>query len=145
MDVVKNTDTIRRVYNVHLQSIKLSSQDLGFINGDSITGSEATMAPIMNKLKYAYTTRATQAEKISEHALNSPFPVITSGDFNDTPMSYVYNCVSTLNSTTPFAMEVGELAAHMSVEFQQVELTICSRVQPWSQTIPNPKLPIIRS
>lgn len=82
-DIVKNKDTFR-VYNVHLQSIKMS---------DDSTRSELsnTVERWVDKLRIAYPKRANQAIRIAEHIKSSPYPVIVCGDFNDTPISYVYN------------------------------------------------------
>ncbi len=82
-----------RVFNNHLESIRFSRQQLNFL--DSINyrnGQERqdNIRAISNKLKIAFTNRATQAENIGRHIFNSPYPAIVCGDFNDTPVSYVY-------------------------------------------------------
>lgn len=82
-DIVKNMDTFR-VYNVHLQSVKI-----GEIEGDSEYSSLAKR--LIDKLRVAYPKRADQALRITEHISKCPYPVIVCGDFNDTPVSYVYN------------------------------------------------------
>lgn len=81
-DIVKNKDTFR-IYNVHLQSIKM---------GDEVVKDQSSMIERwIDKLRVAYPIRANQAFRISEHIKSSPFPVIVCGDFNDTPISFVYN------------------------------------------------------
>ena len=90
-DVVKKQDTIR-IYNVHLQSIKLKTdyQTKHMTEGNK----EETTAGIKRayaKLKKAFTIRAAQSSAVSDHMMNSPYPVIVCGDFNDTPMSYTYH------------------------------------------------------
>ena len=91
-DIVKNNDTIR-VYNIHLQSIKIHQDDYDFFNSRDGINEEATngIKRMIRKLKHAYPLRVQQAETILEHAKSSPYPTIICGDFNDTPMSYVYN------------------------------------------------------
>lgn len=92
VDIVKQTDTFR-IYNVHLQSIKLRGQEYKLFNPDKLDEIEekSTIRLIIDKLRIAYPKRADQALKVAEHAKTSPYPVIICGDFNDTPMSYTYN------------------------------------------------------
>ncbi|NBU47804.1 MAG: hypothetical protein EBS34_10265 [Flavobacteriales bacterium] len=83
-DVVAHKDTFR-VYNVHLQSIRLSepgdTKQKMLLSGFN-TG--------IRRLKTAYNKRAHQANKVIDHINHSPYPVIICGDFNDTPISYTY-------------------------------------------------------
>ncbi len=81
-DIKKGNDTIR-VYNVHLQSFRISE-----IAEEKNTQSKYEQ--MINRLKLAYPKRADQAERIVNHIQTSPYPVIVCGDFNDTPISYVY-------------------------------------------------------
>lgn len=92
VDVVKNTDTFR-IYNVHLQSIRLQQEDYSiFENGiETSTEKKSTVRLLIDKLRVAYPKRADQARVVMEHVANSPYPTIVCGDFNDTPMSYTYN------------------------------------------------------
>jgi endonuclease/exonuclease/phosphatase family metal-dependent hydrolase len=82
-DIIKNKDTFR-VYNVHLQSVKMT---------ENTTQSKIsnTVERWVDKLRIAYPKRANQADRIAQHINTSPYPVIVCGDFNDTPISYVYN------------------------------------------------------
>lgn len=91
-DVVKEGDTLR-IYNIHLQSIKIQQNDFDFItNQDGTSGDAANgIKRMIKKLKHAYPLRVAQAETILAHAKTSPYPTVICGDFNDTPMSYVYN------------------------------------------------------
>lgn len=79
-----------RVYNNHLQSIKLNLPK----SIRRITNSyEERMEEITNvslRLKTAFIKRAEQVDQVSAHIRQSPYPVIVCGDFNDTPMSYTY-------------------------------------------------------
>lgn len=82
-DIVKNNDTIR-VYNVHLQSFRISA-----IVQEEVSN-KSKLQKMLEKFKLAYPKRADQANRIIDHIQTSPYPVIVSGDFNDTPVSYVY-------------------------------------------------------
>lgn len=89
-DIVKGIDTFR-VYNVHLQSIRLHTDP--HIEGEEMQtyGSKKGALAIYRKLRGAFEKRADQARRVVEHLQSSPYPVIVCGDFNDTPMSYTYN------------------------------------------------------
>lgn len=91
-DIVKNNDTIR-VYNVHLQSIKLKKDDYTLFDeaGNPIPNQKSAIENTVFKLGSAFPRRAKQAMLVVDHAETSPYPVVICGDFNDTPMSYTYN------------------------------------------------------
>jgi endonuclease/exonuclease/phosphatase family metal-dependent hydrolase len=91
-DIVKENDTVR-IYNIHLQSIRIQQDDYDFLNNEETSNEEAKngIKRMIQKLKHAYPLRAAQALSIVQHAESSPYPVVICGDFNDTPMSYVYN------------------------------------------------------
>lgn len=90
-DIVKNRDTFR-VYNTHFQSIKFQEDDYALFGQQEYSGNVKSGAiAMMRKLHIAYQKRAEQALKVIEHMEQSPYDVIICGDFNDTPMSYVYN------------------------------------------------------
>ncbi|MEJ6589692.1 MAG: endonuclease/exonuclease/phosphatase family protein [Crocinitomicaceae bacterium] len=91
VDLVKESDTIR-FYNVHLQSIKLEAKD--YTNPSKQKNKDQARDGYsrgFQKIKTAFSIRAKQSEAVSKHIKTSPYPVIVSGDFNDTPMSYTYH------------------------------------------------------
>ncbi len=86
-------DSIIRVYNNHLQSIRLKSSNYAFIDSLKLKYSEKQLRELQDisvKIKKAFIMRGEQADKVSAHILTSPYPVIICGDFNDTPVSYAY-------------------------------------------------------
>ncbi|WP_075590363.1 endonuclease/exonuclease/phosphatase family protein [Labilibacter marinus] len=85
-----------RVFNNHLESIRLQRENYKFIDTLEFKNDEATrrgLYDIFKKLNIAFEHRATQAETIGRHIENSPYPSVVCGDFNDTPVSYVYRKV----------------------------------------------------
>lgn len=93
-DLVIHEDTIR-VFNVHLESLRLKHEDYKFISDpdiqiDSTKKVRENSLRIFNKMKTAYTKRASQVDSLSAFLVKSPYPVILCGDFNDTPNSYAY-------------------------------------------------------
>jgi endonuclease/exonuclease/phosphatase family metal-dependent hydrolase len=93
-DIVKGQDTIR-VFNVHLQSLKFSNDNLKYIDDPSIKDAAAVKESksIISKLKKGFVKRGVQAERIRDEINKSPYPVIVCGDFNDLPNSYAYSII----------------------------------------------------
>ena len=81
IDVVKDLDTIR-VYNVHLQSLRINT------NVDSLKkeNSERLIKHIGNTFKM----QQLQTELFLKHKQNCHYKMIICGDFNNTAFSYVY-------------------------------------------------------
>jgi endonuclease/exonuclease/phosphatase family metal-dependent hydrolase len=93
-DVVKEEDTFR-VFNIHLQSLKLSATNLEYIDKPVITDKEdlKKTKKVAGKLKRGFLSRKIQSEAIRAEMDKSPYPVIVCGDFNDVPNSYPYNTI----------------------------------------------------
>lgn len=80
-DIVVHQDTVR-VYNLHLQSFKISP-----------SVSELQDRPskiIRSRISEAFKLQQEQAAAILEHGQQSGYPVIMAGDLNNTAFSYVY-------------------------------------------------------
>ena len=97
-DIAVQGDTIR-VYNLHLESIRLGNDDYSFYSQLTDPGAdEKNLAKgsrkMLWKLKRAFILRALEAEKLSAHMKYSPYPVLICGDFNDTPSSFAYHTLS---------------------------------------------------
>lgn len=93
-DVKINKDTIR-VFNIHLQSTQVNSNDQEFITSttqlqDDPENTKVRLKEIASKLRENSKIRANQADSLAIHLARNPHPVIVCGDFNDTPMSYSY-------------------------------------------------------
>jgi endonuclease/exonuclease/phosphatase family metal-dependent hydrolase len=90
-DIVINKDTIR-IYNNHLESFRLKRMERSFIeelsSSDKKTMSEVKSLSV--SLKKGFKKRAIQAQVVKEYINKSPYKVMVAGDFNDTPVSYVY-------------------------------------------------------
>lgn len=95
-DILVDSDTIR-VYNCHLQSVRLGAEEYKFLESFGNDEEEQTVKRtknILSRLRIAFIKRASQAETISKHISESPYPVIVCGDFNDTPLSFTYKKIS---------------------------------------------------
>ncbi len=85
--------TLIRVFNNHLESIGFQDDDLNVLDSLDFIMSESQKQGLINistKLTRAFKMRSNQADALALHISNSPYPVIVCGDFNDTPVSYVY-------------------------------------------------------
>lgn len=88
-DIKKGKDIIR-VYNMHLQSIKISPDvsELDEKNIDAIN--QGKSQKLFNRISKAFMQQQQQAEIIKEHKKNCPYPIIICGDMNNSAFSYVY-------------------------------------------------------
>ncbi len=97
-DLAIRGDTIR-VYNLHLESIRLGNDDYSFYSQLTDPGAdEKNLAKgsrrMLWKLKRAFILRAMEAEMLSSHMKSCPYPILICGDFNDTPSSFAYHTLS---------------------------------------------------
>jgi len=95
VDVVDKMDTFR-IYNLHLQSVHFDYSDYELIDSIQFEDNEKNWRNILhlgNLLKKAYIHRGNQADIVAEHVRHSPYPVLLTGDFNDTPVSYTYRTI----------------------------------------------------
>ena len=95
-------DKIVRLYNVHLQSNKVTGLTTELAEQTDYENEETWMKiyTLLKRIRLASQHRARQSEKIAAHVATSPYPVILCGDFNDIPVSYTYRTISqNLNDT----------------------------------------------
>lgn len=87
-DIKKGKDIIR-VYNMQLQSIKISP-DVNEIseNIDGINQQKSQM--VINRISVAFKKQQQQAEIIKNHKKDCEYPIIICGDMNNSAFSYVY-------------------------------------------------------
>jgi endonuclease/exonuclease/phosphatase family metal-dependent hydrolase len=81
VDLVIKGDTVR-VYNIHLQSLHIS-EDVADLNAESSN-------ILVNKTRETFKTQQEQAELFLKHKEQTKYKTIITGDFNNTPYSYVY-------------------------------------------------------
>jgi endonuclease/exonuclease/phosphatase family metal-dependent hydrolase len=95
-DLVINGDTVR-LYNLHLESIRFGNADYNFYTQLTEPDEEETATiqegskRMLWKLRKAFIIRAKQVNILSAHISSCRYPVVLSGDFNDTPSSYTYH------------------------------------------------------
>ncbi len=94
VDVVKNTDTIR-VFNIHLQSLKFSADNILYIEDPTMTNERdlEKSKNVLAKFKVGFLKRKKQSDFIKNVMNQSPYPLVVCGDLNDVPNSYAYHTV----------------------------------------------------
>jgi endonuclease/exonuclease/phosphatase family metal-dependent hydrolase len=90
-DIKKGKDIIR-VYNMHLQSIKISP-DVNEIseNIDGINQEKSQM--VLHRMSRAFKKQQQQAEILMNHKKECEYPIIICGDMNNSAYSYVYRSI----------------------------------------------------
>lgn len=93
---IEINSTKYRIYNIHLQSNKISRSAEKMLENPDIQSSKtwSSIRGILANYKNSTIVRSKQAEIIATHISSSPYPTIICGDFNDTPLSYVYKTLS---------------------------------------------------
>lgn len=94
---VRFPEGIVRVYNLHLESVKLLKEKKLLRPGQRSGFASNFLSNVKGfyrKLKKSYPMRAFQVKRVRESMLSSAYPVIVAGDFNDTPASYAYGTIS---------------------------------------------------
>jgi endonuclease/exonuclease/phosphatase family metal-dependent hydrolase len=87
-DIKKGKETIR-VYNMHLQSIKISP-DVTEINDDINVMDQSKSQKLLKRISKAFKQQQQQAELFKEHKNDCSYPLIVCGDMNNSAFSYVY-------------------------------------------------------
>ena len=84
-DILKDKDTIR-VYNIHLESLKMntSQENFGIINSDKL----------LEQMEASFQKQAKQVELFLQHEKKWDGKKILCGDFNNTAFSWVYRELS---------------------------------------------------
>jgi len=84
-DILKDKDTIR-VYNIHLESLKMntSQENFGIINSDKLR----------EQMEASFQKQAKQVELFLQHEKKWDGKKILCGDFNNTAFSWVYRELS---------------------------------------------------
>ncbi len=94
-DILVGSDTLR-VFSSHLHSTSITSADDEFLSADNFlldTAREEKVRSIVRRYCDNSLIRAVQADTIACAMARSPYRLISCGDLNDTPTSYVYQTV----------------------------------------------------
>lgn len=92
-DVVIRRDTLR-IYNNHLYTMSITADDSDKISDGRILREGDQMASIVERIASNSAIRAEHVDTLRTVIDATPYRHIVCGDFNDTPMSYVYHRMS---------------------------------------------------
>ncbi len=90
-DIKKGKDTIR-VYNIHLESLKITP-DIDEINKGKNDIDQQKSMDLLRRISKAFTAQQLQAELIKKHKEGSIYPILICGDMNNSAYSYVYRSI----------------------------------------------------
>jgi endonuclease/exonuclease/phosphatase family metal-dependent hydrolase len=90
-DVKKGKDIIR-VYNMHLQSIKITP-DVNEISENIDVIDKDKSQILLIRISKAFKQQQLQAEIFKEHEKKCDYPIIICGDMNNSAFSYVYRSI----------------------------------------------------
>jgi endonuclease/exonuclease/phosphatase family metal-dependent hydrolase len=86
-DIKVGNDTVR-VINVHLQSMGIRVGRV--LKQQEIQGVKHETRGVLSALRNGFIERKEQVQRVIQHIQDSDYPVIVTGDHNDTPYSVVY-------------------------------------------------------
>ncbi len=92
-DLQLENGIVIRVFNIHLQSNKISGYAGRLITTIDNIGEAEGQKVYKNtyrRLRDTWQVRAKQVDEIADSIARSPHPVVIAGDFNETPSSYAY-------------------------------------------------------
>lgn len=95
-DIKIGADTIR-IINVHFESMGIRVRRV--LNQQEMAGVRSETRGILSLLREGFIARREQVLRAEKYIDDSPFPVIVTGDFNETPYSVAYGRIrNKLNS-----------------------------------------------
>ena len=90
VDVVVNKRDTVRIFNNHLHTMSISAVDSEDIAQGTILQDGDRMRSIVDRIANNSSIRASYVDTLRSVVMETPHSNIVCGDFNDTPMSYVY-------------------------------------------------------
>lgn len=94
VDVVVNKRDTLRVFNNHLYTTQISPGDSEEIERGRILQDGGRIKSIVDRIANNSAIRASHVDTLRYVMDNTPHDIVVCGDFNDTPMSYVYGELS---------------------------------------------------
>lgn len=89
---IKKGKNIIRIYNMQLQSIKISP-DVNEISENINEMNKQKSQKLVNRISIAFKQQQQQAEIIRDHKKECDYPIIICGDLNNSAFSYVYRSI----------------------------------------------------
>ncbi len=96
VDLLIGKDTVR-VYNNHLYTTQINSKDDKYLTSRAFVGDSLAENKVKNmfeRFTQSSAFRGDQVDSLSREIRSISHPVVVCGDFNDTPMSYTFQRMS---------------------------------------------------
>lgn len=93
-------DDVVRVYSTHFQSNMITMDTKRILEGDPPAQQKTglRLRRVFRNFVANHIKRLDQGKLVKQHIANSPYPVLLCGDFNDVPMSRLYQTFSDILS-----------------------------------------------
>ncbi|MFT6210234.1 MAG: endonuclease/exonuclease/phosphatase family metal-dependent hydrolase [Bacteroidia bacterium] len=128
-DLRINEDTVR-VYNLHLQSIRLGYDGYAVLD-ELLSTKELTDVDggknVLRMMINAFQMRAKQVELVKAHMNKCPYPLILCGDFNDVPTSYAYQTIASKLQDSFSASGTGTGNTFVKIPFFRIDNILFSK------------------
>ncbi len=107
-DIAVGDDTIR-IFDSHLESYRLSKENRQTVNelGKVKLDAMDEVDNLLSKLTKSIEKRGIQIDELAEAIAQSPYPVISCGDFNSPACSYAYNHIKKSRKLNDAFIEAG--------------------------------------
>ncbi len=96
-DIVIQNDTVR-VFSIHFESLNIQKDIDVYLERPKLK---------FKQFKRVFPRQVNQFNIVEQHIVNSPYPVILCADTNNTPLSYLYNSLTSLGLKDTFK-EMGQ-------------------------------------
>lgn len=93
VDILRGADTIR-VFNNHFYTMSITEDDSDDIADGKILSDGDRMMSIIDRVAHNSTVRLEHVDTLLQVIRSTPHRHVVVGDFNDTPMSYVYKSLT---------------------------------------------------
>lgn len=117
VDLAWGSDTVR-IFNLHLQSLRFSNEDLEYLEEPSIDNDSnfKNSKNIISKFKTGFAKRRIQSIQVKEEMNKSPYPLVVCGDFNDVPNSFAYHHIGEglINAFAESGTGIGRTYSHIA-------------------------------
>ena len=94
VDIVKDKRDTMRIFNNHFYTMSITVDDVDNISQGTILSDGDRMMSIIDRVEHNSIVRINHVDSLRKVIDATPYRHIVVGDFNDAPMSYVYNVMT---------------------------------------------------
>lgn len=94
VDIIKDKRDTMRIFNNHFYTMSITVDDVDNISQGTILSDGDRMMSIIDRVEHNSIVRINHVDSLRKVIDATPYRHIVVGDFNDAPMSYVYNVMT---------------------------------------------------